>query len=101
MINIITVHTTGINWQGILTNVASITIIVGAMLAYVIRTVKSSIKEQIQAVIKTDITPALDAIQDELKIHDTRIARLEGVEEGKRYAVAAAGVTTTSPVPEP
>jgi hypothetical protein len=96
MIQLVTVHTTGINVQGLLTNVASIVIIVGAMLAYVVKTVKTSIREQIEYVIKHDIKPVLDEIQATLISHDTRIAHLEGVEEGKKYAVAAAGVTTKS-----
>jgi hypothetical protein len=40
------------------------------------------------------VVPKLDVITVELRLHDTRIARLEGVEEGKRMANAAANVTT-------
>ena len=97
MLSVLTVHTTGINWQGVLTNVASITIIVGAMLAFVVRTVKGSIKEQIEAVIKTDVMPIRQEIETSLRDHDTRIARLEGVEEGKKQAVAQAGVSANIP----
>lgn len=89
-----TVHTTGVNFDGVLANVASITVILGVFGAIVVRSIKRSIKDEVADVIHSEVTPVLNEIKNELREHDTRIARLEGVEEGKRQAVAAAGVTT-------
>jgi hypothetical protein len=91
------VHTTGLNWDAVLANAASIIVILGAFGAIMVRVIKHSIKDQIEEVIKTDVTPLLTVMEHELRVHDTRIARLEGVEEGKRQAIAAAGVTSGSP----
>ena len=88
------VHTTGVNIEGVLANVASITVILGVFGAMLLRSFKRAIKDEIRDVIASEVTPALNVIKDELRSHDTRIARLEGVEQGKRYAVAAASVTT-------
>lgn len=90
MIGIIVAHTTGVNWQGVLANVASITIILAAFGALIVRNLKRSIHDEIQSVIDVKVTPALDAIQSVLREHDTRIARMEGIEEGKKQAVAQA-----------
>jgi ABC-type antimicrobial peptide transport system permease subunit len=74
--------------------VASISVILGVFAAFIVRSIKRSIVDTVTAVIDKEVKPILDLIQRELKDHDTRIARLEGVEEGKRQAVAAAGVST-------
>jgi hypothetical protein len=92
----VTVHTTGINPEGILANVASITIILGAFGALLLRQLKRSIQDTVTEIIGSQVTPSLEQIKAELKRHDTRIARLEGIEEGKRQAVAQAGVTVSS-----
>ena len=94
-----TVHTTGVNWDGVLANVASITIIMGAFGALLLRAFRRSIKDEITDVIEREVMPKLDEITIQLRVHDTRIARLEGVEEGKRYAVDAAGVTKAPRLP--
>lgn len=88
------VHTTGVNWDGVLANVASITVILAAFGAFIVRSIRRSIKDEVTGVIRDEVTPKLDTINVTLQRHDTRIARLEGVEEGRRQAVAAAGVTT-------
>lgn len=90
----VTVHTTGINYEGVLANVTSITVILGLFGAFIVRSIKRSIKDEVASVIHSEVTPLLNEIKNELRLHDTRIARLEGVEEGKRMANAAAGVTT-------
>lgn len=87
------VHTTGVNWDGVLANVASITVILVAFGAVIVRSIKRSIRDEVAAVIDDRVTPTLTRIQARLDGHDTRIARLEGVEDGKRQAIAAAGVT--------
>jgi hypothetical protein len=50
------------------------------------------VKDEIQSVIDLKVTPLLNQIQSQLSNHDTRIAHLEGVEEGKRQALAQARV---------
>lgn len=93
----VAVHTTGVNWDVVLANVASISVLLSIFGALIVRMLRSSIKDQIESVISDKVTPKLDSIDHQLKGHDTRIARLEGIEEGKRQAIAAAGVTTTTP----
>jgi predicted nucleic acid-binding protein len=93
----VVVHTTGVNWDGVLANVASITVILGVFGAVIIRSIKRSIKDEVSDVVATQVTPLLTKIQARLDGHDTRLARLEGVEEGKRQAIAQAGVTTVPP----
>jgi hypothetical protein len=88
-------HTTGINWDAVLANVASISVVLGLSGAVVTKVIKRSIKDQVGDVVDTKVTPLLNRIQHRLDEHDTRIAHLEGVEAGKRYAYAAAGITTT------
>jgi hypothetical protein len=90
----VVVHTTGVNWDGVLANVASITVILGVFAAVVARNIKRAIKDEIRSVISSDVTPALEKINTQIQKHDTRIARLEGVEEGKKQAIAQAGVST-------
>lgn len=93
-----TVHTTGVNWDGVLANVASITVILGAFGALLLRAFKKSIKDEIASVIEAKVSPVLNSIQARLDNHDTRLARIEGIEEGKRQAIAAAGVSTKETV---
>lgn len=88
------VHTTGVNIEGVLANVMAISVILSGASALIIRTIKRSIKDTVCDVVAQEVTPVLTEIKNELRLHDTRIARLEGVEEGKRQAVAAAGVST-------
>lgn len=90
-----TVHTTGINWDGVLANVAAITIVFAAVGAVITKSVKRSVGDQVSGAITDQVVPRLEKISGQLSDHDRRIARLEGVEEGKRQAIAAAGVTTT------
>ena len=81
----VTVHTTGINPDGLLANAVSILIIVGFFTGLIIRLVKRSIGDE--------VSKAMAPIVKRLDEHETRLARLEGVEAGKRYAIAAAGVS--------
>jgi hypothetical protein len=92
----VAVHTTGVNWDGVLANVASITVVLSVFGAVIVKLMRNSIKDQITAVVRDEVTPKLDRLSDSISGHDTRIARLEGMEEGKRQAIAAAGVTTAS-----
>lgn len=91
-----TVHTTGVNFDGLLTSLASITVLLGFFSTLIIRLMKRSIKDTVETVILERVSPTLNTIQLELKDHDTRIARLEGIEEGKRQAVAQAAVIAGS-----
>lgn len=94
---VVTVHTTGVNIDGVLANVASITIIMGAFGALLLRSFKRSIRDTVTDVIDSEVKPVLDQIQTSLRDHDTRIARMEGIEEGKRQAVAQAGLSSNTP----
>lgn len=100
------VHTTGVNWDGILANAAAVIVIISAFGAIIVRQLRRSIADTVQGVVDQKIVPKLDVINDEihqlneeLQRHDTRIARLEGVEEGKQMAAAAAQ-TVTVPIAE-
>jgi hypothetical protein len=89
------VHTTGVNWDQVITNIVGITAILSAFGAMIVRSIRRSVRDQISDVIGTTVTPQLDGIGATLAKHDTRIARLEGFNEGQRQTVAAAAVTTT------
>lgn len=95
MIDVTTVHTTGVNWDSIITLLSAIVAIFAVFSGIIVRAIRKSIRAQVLDVVTAEIKPILTEIQNQLKRHDTRIARLEGVEEGKKYAIAAAGVTTT------
>lgn len=82
----VTVHTTGVNIEGVLANVVAITIILTFFAGVIIWLIKRSIADAVRE--------AMIPIEKRLDDHDTRIARLEGIEEGKRIATDMAGVTT-------
>lgn len=106
------VHTTGVNVEGVVANVASITLTVSIIGAFITKSVKQSINDNIRIVVEEiiakEVTPKFDEIhlglsdlqkgQDRLKeitnAHAITIARLEGVQEGKRMVTAEAGITT-------
>jgi hypothetical protein len=85
MLEIVTVHTTGVNLDSVLANAVALTIIIGFFAAIIVRLVKRSIQDAVNDAMQ----PIVKRIDD----HDTRIAHLEGVEQGKAYAIAAAGVS--------
>lgn len=93
MIHSVVVHTTGVNFDGVLANAVAIIVILSGFTTLIVKLVKSSIETAVANVVAKEVTPVLTVIQKELRSHDTRIARLEGVEQGKRYAVDAAGVS--------
>ncbi len=76
------------NYEGVLANVVAITVILTFFAGIIVWLIRRSISDAVAV--------ALKPIEEDIKDHDTRIARLEGVEEGKRYAVDAAAVTTTT-----
>ena len=84
----VTVHTTGVNIEGILANAVAVTIILTFFAGLIIWLIKRSISDAVRE--------AMIPIEKRLDNHDTRIARLEGMEQGKRDAVAAAGVSSNS-----
>lgn len=89
-----TVHTTGINVEGLLTTLASITVLLAFFSSIIIYLLKQSVKTTVEAVVADKVTPVLNGIIARLDEHDTRIAHLEGVEEGRKQAIAAASVRT-------
>ena len=93
----VTVHTTGVNLDGVLANVASITIILGSFLAIVVRSIKRSVKDQITDVIGTQVTPILEQQASRTRLNATTTPASpawRASKKGKKYAVAAVGVTT-------
>lgn len=82
----VVVHTTGVNLEGVLAIVVAMTIILTFFTGVLVWLVKRSIADAVR--------DAMAPIEKRIDDHDTRIARLEGVNEGRRQAVAAAGVTT-------
>jgi hypothetical protein len=91
-----TVHTTGINWSAVITISASVTLMVSVVGAVLVRIFNRSVGDQIDRALDSKVTPRLDAFGHALSDLDRRTSRLEGIEEGKRQAIAAAGVTTAS-----
>lgn len=90
-VNALTVHTTGVNIDGILANAAAVTVIVGAFFALINRSVRQSIREEIRSEIKAEVLPELAAINATLRRHDSDIAWLKGLEEGRRQIREADG----------
>lgn len=84
-----TVHTTGVNVDGALATAVLVVTLMSPVFVVTIFILRSFIK---QAVDK-----ALEPIYIRLNQYGVAIARLEGVEEGRRQAVAAAGITTNQP----
>lgn len=89
------VHTTGVNLEGVLANVVAITVIISFIGAVVGWALKNAFKEIVRATIRHEVTPLLTEIKDDLEGMgediqglDTRVARLEGVEAGKQFAMA-------------
>lgn len=80
-----TVHTTGINIEGVLANAVAVSVIVTFAIGIAIWLIKRSIAEAVR--------DAMIPIEKRIDDHDTRIARLEGVNDGRKQAVAAAAVT--------
>lgn len=91
----VVVHTTGINWSAVITISGSVTLMVSVVGAVLVRIFTRSVGDQIDNALDAKVTPRLDAFGHQLSDLDRRTSRLEGVEEGKKQAIAAAGVTTT------
>ena len=107
MIDASTVHTTGVNVEGVLANVASLTVIIGAAGAVITRSLKRSITDNTKAVIEDviakEVTPRFLEIHTDLadlratsNLHSTAIARLQGIQEGKRQVVAEASLKSNN-----
>jgi hypothetical protein len=89
------VHTTGVNWDAILVNASAVLVIVATFSGILNKVLSRSITDKVKDVIKADVTPVLDQIQTSLRDHDTRLARIEGIEEGKRQLTAQSKLTST------
>lgn len=96
------VHTTGVNIDGVLANVASITVILAALMGLMVRSIKRSLNDTITNIVKdtiaSEITPKFDEIKSDmgqvkgtLSEHAISIARLEGIREGQRREGIATG----------
>ena len=95
MLYLVTVHTSGINWDGVLGNAAATIVIIGTFAALIVRIIRRSIKDEIHDVITSEIVPQIKGLSQRVDLHDTDIARLKGIEEGKALAVAQAGLPSS------
>ena len=84
MLDLVTVHTTGVNIDSILANAAAVVIIVAAFFGLVNRSVRQGIREEIHDENESQVLPQLRSINLKLSQHDTDIAWLKGLEEGRR-----------------
>lgn len=95
MLDVTTVHTTGVNATGLIANVASITSIVAVLGAIGVHSVKRAVKDQIttvvEAIIAREITPQFNEIKETQRTHSVTlsehaasIAYLTGVDEGRK-----------------
>jgi hypothetical protein len=95
MLAIQTVHTIGVNWGSILAIGAEVIIIVSAVGALVVKLVNRGVKDQteevVKKVIREDVTPrflqidtSITELQTSSSAHDRAIAKLQGIQEGKR-----------------
>lgn len=102
------VHTTGINWDGVIANVGSITAVLAIVGTLLSRSIKRSIQDTVKVIIRDviarDITPKFEEIQFNIadlsrlvSVQDRAIARLEGIQQGKRLAVDEANLSSRSP----
>lgn len=89
------VRTTGINWSAVITISGSVTLMVSIVGAVLVKIFTRSVGDQIDKALDSKVMPRLDGFGHQLSDLDRRTSRLEGVEEGKKQAIAAAGVTTT------
>lgn len=85
-----TVHTTGVNWDGLVANAVSITLIVGMLGGLLLKLINRSIEDKITAAVKVAVEPIQEAITDlktVLDQHGRDISYLKGMQEGKRMAL--------------
>jgi hypothetical protein len=81
-----TVHTTGVNLDGVLANVGSITVILIALFGLLARVTKAQLKAAIAqqvAPLLEDIKSEIRKVQAEVDRHSTAIAGLQGFQEGR------------------
>lgn len=92
------VHTVGINWASILTIGAEVVGVVSIVGAIVVKAIRKGTKDQteevVKKVIREDVTPRFQEIHTSISElqrttgkHDKDIARLQGIQEGKRLAI--------------
>ena len=84
-----TVHTNGINIEGVLANAVALTVILTFFGGIVVWLIRRSITDS----VRDAMFPTVERLNE----HDRRITRLEGVEEGKRLAVSQARLTSSEP----
>jgi hypothetical protein len=100
-----TVHTTGVNLQGVLSTAAAVTILVTPLGLFMARTIKRSVKDEIddvvEAAIKREVTPKVEEIrailrdaQGTLNEHSVEIAYLKGVQQGKEQVIGQAKLSS-------
>lgn len=94
-------HTTGINPEGALATASAVVVLLTPVAILLSRSFKRSIKDairdEVKRIIADDVTPRFLHIDDSIALlqetqndHSVKIARLEGVQEGKRQVVTEA-----------
>lgn len=83
MIAVQTVHTTGVNWDGILVNAGVITTTISIIGGFFYRRIRTSFESATERIVDRTLHRALAPIIEELNRHGERIAYLEGVDSGK------------------
>ena len=84
------VHTTGVNIDGLVANVASLTVVIGAFGAVLLKLINRSIEDKIKIIVReavAEVRTEIDAHQVILDAHAVAIAKLEGIQVGKRLAL--------------
>jgi hypothetical protein len=94
MLAIQTVHTSGVNWDGILVNAGVITTLVSLIGGFFYKRVKNTYETATERIVERIMDKALAPILEELRSHGERIAYLEGVDSGKKQMTAQAKLTS-------
>lgn len=96
-----TVHTTGVNWDGILVNAGVIGVIISAVGKLIVNSVNRTIEDKLRNIVADEIdskvTPQLQLLTATQSRHSIDIARLQGQAEGRRAAIDQAGIGPVTP----
>ena len=83
---------TSVTWQSVATIAASVVVLLTPILAVLGYGLRATTRSTVESIIATEVTPRLDRIDGEIAAlhevdsgHAQRLARLEGVQEGKVF----------------
>ena len=100
------------NYEGALATASAVVILLTPVVVLLARafsrSLKDTIKHEVEGVVAREVTPRFIQINGSIKtlesitaVHAIQIARLEGVQEGKAAAATQAGLTSTRRPPPP